>query len=66
MWTLDVKAGYHHALMHPNDWTHQGTQFESQWLAHAALPFGMSQAPERFTQVMQLASRPLLGLWEAS
>lgn len=59
-WTLDVKAGYHHVLLHPDEWTYVGLCFEGQFYVHAALPFGLSQSPERFTRIMQLTYRPLV------
>lgn len=59
-WTLDVKAGYHHVLLHPQEWTYVGIHFEGQFYVHAALPFGLSQAPERFTRIMAAVREPLV------
>ena len=59
-WTLDVKAGYHHIMLHPDEWAYEGVQLDRTFYVHAALPFGLSQAPERFTRIMQLGVRPLV------
>lgn len=59
-WTLDVKAGYHHVMLQPEAWTYVGLEFEGEFYVHAALPFGLSVSPERFTRLMRLSMRPLL------
>lgn len=59
-WTLDVKAGYHHVMLRPEEWTYVGVEFEGTFYVHAALPFGLSISPERFTRLMRLTMKPLL------
>lgn len=59
-WTLDVKAGYHHVLLHPREWTYVGIYFDGRFYVHAALPFGLSQAPERFTRLMWAVRGPMV------
>lgn len=55
---LDFKAGYHHWLLQPDYWTYVGVQWQGVYV-HAALPFGVSQAPQAFTQIMQVVYSPL-------
>ena len=54
IWTLDFMSGYHHLLLRPEDWTYVGLQLDGQLYVHAALPFGLSQAPAVFTSITQL------------
>ena len=56
---MDFKAGYHHWLLAPEHWTYVGVQWEGQIYVHAALPFGISQAPRIFTQIVQTMYAPL-------
>lgn len=60
LFTLDVKAGYHHILLHPVDWTYVGIYFEGKFYVHRGMAFGLSQAPECFTQVMNAVLQPLV------
>lgn len=59
-WTLDVMAGYHHVMLRPEEWTYVGLEFEGRFYVHAALSFGLSVSPERFTRLMRLSTRPLV------
>lgn len=58
-YALDFRSGYHHLLLRPEVWTYFGVQFEGKVYVHVALPFGLSQAPEMFTRVVETIYRPL-------
>ena len=53
MYVLDFKAGYHHLLVHPKHWGLLGFQLRGQFYVFTSLPFGLSQAPWVFTQLMR-------------
>ncbi|CAI7841191.1 unnamed protein product [Closterium sp. NIES-54] len=58
LFTIDLKAGYHHVEMHPSCWKFLGFQFEGEFYCFRALPFGLATAPFVFTQLIkQLAKR---------
>lgn len=43
-YVLDLKSGYHHFLVTPEDWTFLGFELNGVLYCFAALPFGVSQA----------------------
>jgi hypothetical protein len=59
VYALDFRSGYHHLLLRPEVWTYFGVFFEGEVYVHAALPFGLSQAPEAFTRVVETIYQPL-------
>lgn len=52
-YVLDLKAGYHHLLVAREHWTFLGFELDGQLYVFSALPFGISQAPEAFTRLME-------------
>ena len=50
----DLKSGYHHARMAPGTWGYLGFEIDGELYVFTCLPFGVSQAPWAFTQVLQL------------
>ena len=58
-YVFDFKAGYHHWLLAAQHWSDVGVQLDGVLYVHAALPFGISQAPQAFTQIMQIVYSPL-------
>lgn len=53
VWTMEFTAGYNHVMLRLEDWTYCGIRLEGKVYVHAALPFGISLAPEVFTRIAQ-------------
>lgn len=53
----DLKSGYHHVRMAPDAWSLLGFELHGQTYAFTCLPFGLSQTPWAFTQVLR-SSQP--------
>ncbi len=58
---FDLKSGYHHVLMRPNNYTFLGFQWEGQYYVFTVLCFGLTSGPYIFTKLL----RPLIKRWRA-
>ncbi len=58
---FDLKSGYHHVLMRPNNYTFLGFQWEGQYYVFTVLCFGLTSGPYIFTKLL----RPLVKRWRA-
>lgn len=56
---FDLKSGYHHCSIHPDDVCYLGFEWDGQIYVFLVLPFGLSTAPYLFTKVL----RPFLRYW---
>ncbi|GAQ81891.1 hypothetical protein KFL_000940010, partial [Klebsormidium nitens] len=61
LFTVDLKAGYHHIDISEPDWKFLGFQWQGQYYVFTQLPFGLAPACYVFTKVM----RQLTQSWRA-
>ena len=58
----DDKSGYWQMPLHPSMWEYVAFQFEEQVYCFCVTPFGIAEAPRKFTIYKQEVHRPLRGL----
>ncbi|GAQ78090.1 reverse transcriptase [Klebsormidium nitens] len=61
LFTVDLKAGYHHIDICESHWKYLGFQWQGQYFVFTQLPFGLAPACYVFTKVM----RQLTKSWRA-
>ena len=59
MVTFDLKNGFFHVPVHPEDQKYLGFQFDNQWYTWKVLPFGLSCSPYFFCKVLRPVIRYL-------
>ncbi|GAQ87463.1 reverse transcriptase [Klebsormidium nitens] len=61
LFTIDLKAGYHHIDIYEPHWKYLGFEWQGQYFVFTQLPFGLAPACHVFTMVM----RQLTKSWRA-